>query len=245
MLEIIKNCPSCGTLLTRKGPNLFCTSTICKSKNMKIVENYAYKMNIMGLGPKTIERLNIDSIQDLYKLTETKIKSIIGEKLGDKLFLEIEKTKKTSLGKFLAACSIPLIGKVAGTKLNYSSLEELKNNVGDTLGTRATENLIKWINKNKYLVESLPVSFSIENNNVNKTMFKVCISGKIKGYTKLKIKEILSTHNVEVKDSVTKDLDFLITEENNTNKVNKAIQYDIPIITLDKFLEETLNVKME
>ena len=44
--------------------------------------------------------------------------------------------------------------------------------------------------------------------------------------------------NVTVKDNVTKDLDYLITNETGTTKAKKAEQYNINIISFEKFMEK-------
>ena len=250
MLKIIKNCPSCDSILHRIGPNLFCMSKECPAKDTKVVENFATKIGIKGLGPITIKKLGLTKIIQVYLLTEDRIKEVIGEKLSKKLIEEINKTKRISLGKFLAACSIPLIGKTAGEKIDSSnlSIDELTNenckNIG--LGEKATNNLINWINTiYKDTLIFAPIEFIKITNDKQYTSYTVCISGKIPGYTKSKLKEILSKYGVEVKDSISKELDFLISEEDNTTKVNKAKQYNIPILKLDNFLEDKLNVKVE
>jgi len=42
---------------------------------------------------------------------------------------------------------------------------------------------------------------------------------------------------VYTRDSVTKDLDYLISNETGTTKINKAKSYDIPVKTFSEFME--------
>ena len=86
-----------------------------------------------------------------------------------------------------------------------------------------------------YKYVDLPFVFA-ESEPVESGM-AVCISGKVPGYTKAKIKEMLMDYNVTVKDNVTKDLDYLISEETGTTKVKKAEQYNINVISFDNFME--------
>ena len=90
-IEIPDVCPSCGTSLKLKNDQLFCNNDSCPAKNSKIVEGFAKTLRIKGLGPKTIEKLNLEYIDDIYMLTEERIKEKLGsEKIASKLINEIE-----------------------------------------------------------------------------------------------------------------------------------------------------------
>ena len=87
-IEIPEVCPSCGTSLELRNEQLFCNEPSCPAKNSKIVEGFAKTLRIKGLGPKTIEKLNLDYIEDIYMLTEERIKEKLGaEKIAEKLIL--------------------------------------------------------------------------------------------------------------------------------------------------------------
>ena len=88
-IEIPDVCPSCGTSLKLKNDQLFCNNDSCPAKNSKIVEGFAKTLRIKGLGPKTIEKLNLEYIDDIYMLTEERIKEKLGsEKIAEKLINE-------------------------------------------------------------------------------------------------------------------------------------------------------------
>jgi DNA ligase (NAD+) len=211
----------------------------CPAKSSKKLLHYVKTMKIMGLGEKTLEKLKIDSIPNLYELSEFELIEKLGEKIGTKIHNEIKKSTKSSISKFLASMSIPLIGKTAAEKIqpNISNLEELNVEAckKSGLGPKATENLMNWYTQEYENYKTMPIEFEeleeVESGKV------VCISGKVPGYTKATIKELLADFNVKVVDSVTKSLDYLITEETNTSKVKKAEQYNINIISFDKFME--------
>ena len=248
MLKIIKNCPSCSSILKRIGPNLICLFQECPAKSTKIVENFATKMGIKGLGPITIKKLGLTKIFHIYIIPTETLKQELGDKITAKLISEISKSKNVSVGKFLSSCSIPLIGKTAGNKLDtiVDNIEDISMEVCKKvgLGDKASSNLINWINTTyKETLSFIPMDFKKLEQSTS--TYKVCISGKIPGYTKSKIKEILSKYKIETKDSVTKDLDFLISEEDNTSKANKAKQYNIPIISFKKFKEEIINGEVD
>ena len=61
-------CPACDTLLVWENDQLFCTNTRCSGKTSKKIKHFAKTLKIKGLGPRTIEKLEITSIFDLYQL---------------------------------------------------------------------------------------------------------------------------------------------------------------------------------
>ena len=117
-IEIPEVCPSCGTSLELVNDQLFCNNTSCPAKNSKIVEGFAKTLRIKGLGPKTINKLGLVCIEDIYELTEELIKERLGsEKIAKKLIHEIGVSKNANLQDLLPAFAIPLFGSTASQKL--------------------------------------------------------------------------------------------------------------------------------
>jgi NAD-dependent DNA ligase len=242
MIEIITNCPSCGTKLTRINDILYCTSDNCLDKQKKMVKSFATNVKIKGLGEKTIDRLQLTSIQDIYSLDNDFILKTIGKALGTKLIDEIEKSKNISLGTFLSACSIPLIGSSAGMKIealtnNPKNIDkELCKKAG--LGDKASTNLVDWI-ENIYPILNLPITFTeVSAKEEVKAHTKVCITGKLNNYTKAEAAKTLKPYGIEVVNTVSKNIDYLICDvEKNSSKEMKAKQLNINIITFDNLME--------
>lgn len=240
-VEIIKNCPSCNSLLRRIKDQLFCINENCSARNIKQVENFSKVLKIKGLGLKTIEKLKISTIEDIYNLDIDFVSSIIGTKLSEKLISEINKTKNINLENFLAACSIPLIGITAAKKVAKLTNDPLNittklcKEAG--LGDKATENLVTWIN-NEYPFMDLPITFKEIQRNTAQVNLKVCITGKIKGYTKDSLATVLASKGVEVVSSVSNNINYLICDElKGSSKENKAKSLNIEIKTLKEFME--------
>jgi DNA ligase (NAD+) len=239
-IKIPTNCPMCDGDLELVNQQLFCKNIKCAAKSSKKLLHYAKTMKIMGLGEKTLEKLEVNSIPDLYTLSEFTVLEKLGDKVGTKILAEIGKTKTASFSTFLSAMSIPLIGRTASDKVqnNISSPSLLSEEVckKSGLGPKATDNLMKWFIEEYDNYRNLPIEFD-EAEKIESGIV-VCISGKIPGHTKATLKELLSDYNVTVVDNVTKAVDYLITEEQDTSKVKKAEQYNIQIISFDKFMEK-------
>ena len=241
-VEIINCCPVCNSSLIRIKDQLFCKNPLCEAQSSKKIEHFSKTLNIKGLGEKTIEKLELESIEDIYALLNRQefVFSKIGDKLGTKLLIEIQKTLTLDIGLFLAAMSIPLVGKTIAAKLKVSNISDItyelcrKNGIGE----KASNNIINWINEEYYRYVNLPIKFNILEESVEQpNNIVVCISGKIKGYTKSEIKELLEAKGFTVVDNITKQVNVLITEVNNkSSKVEKAIKYGIKITTFDKLI---------
>ena len=241
-IEIPDVCPSCGTSLELINDQLFCNNTSCPAKNSKIVEGFAKTLRIKGLGPKTINKLDLEYIEDIYMLTEEHITQKLGsEKIASKLINEIELSKNANLQELLPAFAIPLFGSTASQKLcnTISHIEELteKRCSEAGLGPKVTTNIRSWYNKeykNRYkrlpftwkadIFEGIPI---VDINEV------VCISGRLKSYrTKADAKKVLEKFGFRVKDTLTKDVTILINESGiESSKTKSAESKNIRIVT--------------
>ncbi len=67
-IEIPQHCPSCASTLERVKDQIFCRNSSCNAKSVKQVQHYAKIARIKGLGLKTIEKLELDKISDIYDL---------------------------------------------------------------------------------------------------------------------------------------------------------------------------------
>ena len=61
MKEIIPptNCPSCNDELVWEKDQLFCHNTKCSGKTSKKIEHFASTLKIKGLGPRTVDKLQL------------------------------------------------------------------------------------------------------------------------------------------------------------------------------------------
>jgi DNA ligase (NAD+) len=242
-------CSSCGFVLAWRNDLLFCENTECAAQISKQIEHFAKTIKIKGLGPKTVEKLALSSLMDIYMLDYdlTKI-ALSSKRLADKLFIEIEHSKKATLNQLLPAFSIPLVGKTATEKLStiISYLEELSmgkcRDAG--LGTKTTESLMDWYESEwKDNLEFLPFIFKFEKpKKVTETLDTICISGKLTSFkTKAAAEMALSARGYVIKNTVTKDVTILVNESGiESAKTKKARESGITIVTnLLEFIGDT------
>lgn len=246
-INIPTHCPVCDSELEKVNDQLFCRNSACPAQLFKKMEHFCKTLGIKGMGEKTIEKLNLSSLAELFYLDrEDAIAALGSEKVVDKLLGEIDRAKLASLATVIASFSIPLIGNTAGGKLALvvSSLEDITAETCKKagLGEKATANLLNWKNTEYLeLKEFLPFNFSTPSSTLSANAKTICITGKLTSFkTKSEATNILNSLGFKVSDSVNKTTDYLVDEENkNSSKRKKAEEYNIAIITnLNDFIKK-------
>lgn len=240
-IQIVDRCPSCNSNLVRVTDQLFCRNSNCPAQGFQKVRHYAATLKIKGLGDKTIEKLSISCVPEIFFFEEEDLIEVLGEKLGSKLYKEIEESKNLSFADYLAALGIPLIGKETAKKVatvvnSLTEIDERKLKESG-IGTKAAEQLLEWLDLNLQDYEDLPVVFT--DNKSREYTLTVCISGKLTSFsTKAEASKWLEANDVKVVDSVTNKVSFLIKEDNkHSSKEAKAAQYSIPVVNFNTFKE--------
>jgi NAD-dependent DNA ligase len=208
-------------------------------------------LGIKGFGQKTIEKLNLQDITELFYLDQDQVAiALNSEKTAIKLLDEIDRARGADLATLLAAFSIPLVGSTASSKIckvvdhiDEINLETCKQ---AGLGDKVTQNLLGWLQTEFLeLREFLPFSFnSSKSSNTTGLEKTVCITGKLSSFkTKAEAHKALCVAGFKPVDSVTKTTDYLVDEEDKSStKRKKAETLGVQIITnLDLFLKENTN----
>jgi NAD-dependent DNA ligase len=247
-IEIPTNCPSCNSVLIQINSQLFCRSENCSAKSTKKVEAFVKKMRIKGLGPASISKLGFVHPLEIYETSLDTFVEVLGEKIGQKIFDEVENSKTTTFATFLSALSIPLIGDTASKKIarHVNALLPLWDSIEDIgcVGPKAIQNFYDWIESDqhiksleleKYFTFNQP-TFTITATAVEPdSMGKVCITGKLKDFSnRAKAKEFLEEHGYTVTSTVSSKTDYLVCEDgSSSSKSKKAESLEIPIVTIE------------
>jgi DNA ligase (NAD+) len=250
-IEIPTECPCCNYPLELVNDQLFCRNTACSAQLNKKVEHFCKTLGIKGMGSRTVEKLGLSDITELFYLdTEQVVESLGSEKVALKLLDEIERSKSADLATVIVSFSIPLVGSTASKKLCevVTSVDEISYDTCKQagLGDKVTQNLVAWLETDfQEMREFLPFSFkSQKNSNTNNNQKTICITGKLSSYkTKAEAYKSLEEAGYTPVESVTKATDYLVDEEDKgSSKRKKAESLGITIITnLNNFLKEIKN----
>jgi DNA ligase (NAD+) len=124
-IEIPTRCPVCSSPAVREEDQsvLRCTGGLgCGAQAVASIQHFAGRdyMYIDGLGDKLIEQMFevglITNVVDLYHLNADDVAALpkMGVKSAEKVLRAIEKSKQTTLAKFIASLGIREVGRSAG-----------------------------------------------------------------------------------------------------------------------------------
>ncbi|WP_225639137.1 NAD-dependent DNA ligase LigA [Candidatus Profftia sp. (ex Adelges kitamiensis)] len=171
-----KHCPVCGSNIERITGQVISRCTgglICKAQLKESLKHFISRkaMGVVGIGGKIIEQLvekkYVHTPPDLYRLTIDVFTNVnrIGLKSATNLVHSLEKSKKTTMARFLYALGIYKVGEVMALNLaaHFGSLEslcsadieELKR--VQNIGTVVAEHVYDFLNKeyNKKIINEL------------------------------------------------------------------------------------------
>jgi DNA ligase (NAD+) len=237
MITAPTKCPSCSSALTWLKDTLYCKNSLCEAQSFKRVEHFAKTMKIKGLGPSSIEKLDINAIEEIYILdVEYMAVALSSAKLSVNLFAEIKQSENQPFNLVLPAFGISLVGKTAADKLSkvcdtvFDIDTESCKKAG--LGAKVTANLLEWLDNEFSKYSDLPVRWDFEQVTSTGNKGIVCISGKLNSFkTKAEATAVLTEMGYIVKDSLTKDVTILVSEEGKeTAKTLKARESGITIV---------------
>ncbi len=177
------------------------------------------------------------------------------EKTVRNILKGVEKSKEVPFDRVLYALGIRYVGRTVAQKLanHYHSIDNLMKasydeliNV-DEIGDKIAESIIKFFSKEKNIniinrLKEKGVQFELKNPlqvRSDKLAGKVIVaSGKLDNFSREEIKQVIMENGGKPSSSVSKKTDFLLAGENiGPNKLAKAKELGIPIITEDEFLK--------
>lgn len=273
-LDIPSVCPICGasTKIIRDNESsvLYCTNDNCKGRLLGKLSHAVSKnaLNVDGLSESTIEKfINLgwlNSIQDIYHLSEheneMKILDGFGKKSVEKLLLSINKSRNTTLDRFLFSLSVPLLGKSASHDIANACNQSLDAFVGaltssgkdaftyiNGIGNALGKSVIGYWNKNGDKIIELSKEFTFESPNIildevpNTLQGKTfVVTGSVNHYkNRDELKADIVAHGGTVVGSVSSKTSYLINNDINStsSKNQKAKSLGIPIISEEDFLK--------
>lgn len=277
-IDIPRTCPICGqpTRIIKDNDSevLYCTNEDCKGRLLGKLTHAVSKsaLNIDGFSESTIEKfINLgwlNSIKDIYHLLnhENDMKTIdgFGKKSVEKLLNSIEKSRKTTLDRFLYSLSIPLLGKSASQDIAENCTIENTSSIGNFMQIMITDgaehfrsisgigdSLINSLNSyfNIHCSEIFELSkeFKFESPNIvldeipNTLQGKTfVVTGSVNHYkNRDELKADIVVHGGTVVGSVSSKTSYLINNDINStsSKNQKAKSLNIPIISEEEFLQ--------
>ena len=270
--QMIDKCPICKSKIIRKEneADYFCPNINCPARHIEGLIHFASKeaMNIEGLGDSIMEDFYnygyIKTISDIYllKFHQKDLEQLegYGQKSIQKLFQNIENSKKNSLEKLLFGLGIKQVGAKTAKILSnqFQTLDNLANASLEELtkipdiGPIIAENIIAYFNKEetKKLIQQLKehglnmTYISTQTTNDDNFSGKTFVlTGTLTQITRNEASKIIEDRGGKTTSSVTKKTSVVIVGDNPGSKYDKAKNLGIEIWEEKDFLEKINNEK--
>lgn len=260
-------CPVCGSDVVQEEDEAVarCSGGLyCHAQRKEGIKHFASRraMDIDGLGDKLVEQLVdaklIDHIDDLYslkdKLEEISAMERMGQKSVDNLISSLEKSKQTTLARFIFSLGIREVGEVTAASLaNYfTDIELLKNADEETLiniddvGPVVASRVVTFFKQshNIEVVDKLiaagiywPAIEKKDETELKLTGLIFVVTGTLSSMGRNDAKQLLIDKGAKVVGSVSKKTNYVIVGENPGSKAAKAEQLGIDVLDEEAFLE--------
>ena len=256
-------CPVCGSgaVKTEGEVVIRCPNKNCPAQLLEGLKHFVSKsaMNIEGLGDKIVAQLidrgYVKEGADFYRLDMDKLLTLdkIEKKSAGNLMSAIEKSKKTTLAKFIFALGIRHVGEHVASILadKFQDIHKIQEADEDTLLS------LKEIGPQ--IAESLKAYFSDENNikHVNRLLDSgmefediaaagespvtgktIVVTGSLKSMKRGEFKDFILKNGGRLASAVSRNTDYLVHGENPGSKLTRAEELGVEVIQEDDFFKK-------
>ncbi|MCP4767485.1 MAG: NAD-dependent DNA ligase LigA [Gammaproteobacteria bacterium] len=267
------SCPVCGSeVMQQSGQAAYrCVGGLfCAAQRKEAIKHYASRkaMDIEGLGDKLVEQLVekglIDSIADLYELSLEQFAGLdrMAEKSARNLLDALDKTRSTTLARFIYALGVREVGEATAEALAgyFGDIETLMDADVETLqqvedvGPVVAENIRHFFDqqKNRGIVEKLvergvnwPQGDAAQRQQEQTLSGNTyVISGTLEGMSRDQAASLLKARGARVSGSVSAKTTALIGGENPGSKFTRAEELGVEIIDqagFNRLLDDSTN----
>ncbi len=257
-IKLPKQCPVCesdieqeeGEAIARCSGGLF-----CGAQRKEAIKHFASRkaMDIDGLGDKLVELLVdegcIQHMDDLYSLTVDEISGLerMAEKSATNLITSLEKSKHTSLNRFIYALGIREVGEATARSLasHFTTLDAIKVADEKTLqqvddvGPIVAAHIVRFFKQahNVEIIEKLIASgihwdaieaVAVEEQTLEGKTF--VLTGTLTEMTRDDAKKALLARGAKVTGSVSKKTSYVVVGDNAGSKAIKAEQLGVEML---------------
>ncbi len=251
-------CPVCGSEAVREEGEVDhrCTGGLfCGAQRKQALLHFAQRraMDIEGLGEKLVDQLVdgglIKTLPDLYRLGLTHLLALerMGEKSAQNLLAGLERSKSTTLPRFLFALGIRHVGE--------STARDLARHFGqlDAIMDADTQRLLQVADVGPVVAESIHTFFAQPHNREVVEQLRACgvhwaesepvapavlplagqtvvLTGTLPSLSREEAKELLEAAGAKVAGSVSKKTSYVVAGAEAGSKLDKARELGVPVL---------------
>jgi DNA ligase (NAD+) len=263
-----RQCPICGSAVVREKTevNHRCTGGLfCAAQRKQAILHFAQRraVEVEGLGEKLVDQLVdgnvIRTLPDLYRLGLTSLASLdrMADKSAQNIVEALEKSKKTTLPRFLFGLGIRHVGE--------ATAKELARHFGqlDAIMDASVEQLLQVNDIGPIVAKSLRTFFDQPHNREVVEQLRACgvtwpegppapvtptplsgktfvITGTLPTLSRDEAKDLIEAAGGKVAGSVSKKTSFVVAGTEAGSKLNKAQELGVTVLD-EAGLKEMLN----
>ena len=260
-----RHCPVCGSDVVReKGEaNHRCTGGLfCAAQRKEAILHFAARraMDIEGLGDKLVDQLVdanvIRTLPDLYRLGLTSLIALdrMAEKSAQNVLAALEKSKQTTLPRFLFGLGLRHVGEATAKDLarHFGTL--------DAIMDASVEQLLEVNDVGPVVAQSLHLFFAQPHNREVVEQLRACgvtwpegapaerapqilagktvvLTGTLPTLSRDAAKDLLEAAGAKVAGSVSKKTSYVVAGEDAGSKLAKALELGVPVLDEAGMLE--------
>ncbi|MGZ5097777.1 MAG: NAD-dependent DNA ligase LigA [Usitatibacter sp.] len=259
-------CPECGSAVVRGEDEVVARCSgglICPAQRKQSLLHFASRraMNIEGLGGKLVDQLvdagAVRSPADLYTLETPTLAAL--ERMADKsaanVIAGIERSKHTTLGRFIYALGIRNVGEVTAKDLarHFGSLDALmqadveKLQEAPDVGPVVAESIAGFLRErhNREVIKQLrdagvtwKEGAGAQSATAGPFAGKIVVlTGTLAAMSRDEAKERIEAAGGKVTGSVSKKTDFVVAGEEAGSKLDKAKELGVEVLDEEGFLK--------
>lgn len=241
-------CPSCGDDLEIEGAYILCPMLECQGKTVGGLAKWLASTKMRGIGPSILAELINHGITDpakLYSASRSDFDEAAGsDKNGEKIFHQVQESRNIDLATFLYGLNIDHLGEINARRFekHFRTLDAVLaadiNDIAQVQGVKTTaDDIFHALASKAALIKELApqLSFKAFQDKGPLAGKSFCITGEL-SEGRDEVHEWIRSNGGEVKTSVSKNLDFLVTNDttSGSSKNVKAAALGVRIINEDE-----------
>jgi DNA ligase (NAD+) len=261
VFQMPSSCPVCGTKVEKKEGEVVvrCPNSGCPAQVRARLIHFVSKgaMNIDGLGEKIIGQLIDRGLAqepaDFYALSRDALLQLdkIEQKSAYNLIRAIEKSKGTTLPRFIYALGIRHVGEHIAELLAdyYGDIERLLKTTRDTLlnikeiGPQIAESVVSYFSDEsniKHIRKLMEAGIRFEDLSPRGDILEgkvFVLTGILSTLTRTGAKELIERNGGRMASAVSRSTDYLVAGEAPGSKLQKARELGITVLDEKGFLD--------
>ncbi|MEY3613352.1 MAG: ligase [Pseudomonadota bacterium] len=255
---MMSHCPVCGSLAEREEGEADhrCTGGLfCSAQRKQAVWHFAHRraMDVDGLGDKLVDQLvdtgHVQTLADLYHLKLDVLSNMdrMAEKSAVNLLEALEKSKQTTLGRFLFSLGIRHVGEATAKELarHFGQLDAVMAASEDALlqvadvGPVVAHSIRTFFDQphNREVVQALrdagvcwPEGDALAPTEMPLAGITVVLTGTLQSMGRDEAKEKLEALGAKVAGSVSKKTHYVVAGAEAGSKLEKAQSLGVPVL---------------